>query len=248
MDCAGWGVPQHAAIVKFTLGRRTLHCNQCSRRRHVSVRGGHALILVTTGVFNYAAASAKEEAMLTLPVLRSVETPNIILRELRRSDGPDLVCFMTQPRYQRFIAHRLKDEDEVFAFVSRQLAVQGDTRRHVFHLVAEERHSSEVIGDGFLISHPDKSVEIGWGLHPALWRVGLGTEIGRALIALGFERLKADKVWCKVMRPNAASGCLAKRIGMVQSETRDNFPVGHGRFEQVDFFSIEAETYFNLPY
>jgi ribosomal-protein-alanine N-acetyltransferase len=203
---------------------------------------------VATGVFNYAAARAKDGTMLTLPVLRSIETPNITLRELRRSDGPDLVCFMTQPRYQRFIAHRLKDEDEVFAFVSRQLAVQGDTRRHVFHLVAEERHSSEVIGDGFLISHPDKSVEIGWGLHPALWRIGLGTEIGRALIALGFERLKANKVWCKVMRPNAASGCLAKRVGMVQSETRDNFPVGHGRFEQVDFFSIEAETYFNLPY
>jgi len=40
---------------------------------------------------------------------------------------------MTQPRYQRFISHRLRNESEVLAFVSRQLAVQGDTRRHVFH-------------------------------------------------------------------------------------------------------------------
>jgi len=129
--------------------------------------------------------------MLTLPHIRALETQNIILRELRRTDGPDLVCFMTQPRYQRYITHRLKNEDEVFAFVARQLAVQGDSRRQVFHLVAEERHSAEVIGDGFLISHPDKSVEIGWGLHPALWRVGLGTEIGGALVAVAGTGLTA---------------------------------------------------------
>jgi ribosomal-protein-alanine N-acetyltransferase len=212
------------------------------------MRVGHALILVPIWVFNSCSAGARTDSMLTLPVIRTIETPNLILRELRRTDGPDLVCFMTQPRYQRFIAHRLKDEDAVFAFVSRQIAVQGDTRRNVFHLVAEERHSAEVIGDGFLICHPDKTVEIGWGLHPALWRVGFGTEIGRALVALGFERLKGAKVWCKVMRANTASACLAKRIGMVHAETRDNFPVGHGRFEQVDFYSIDAESYFNLPY
>ncbi len=186
--------------------------------------------------------------MLTLPVLRSVETPNVILRELRHSDGPDLVCYMTQARYQRFISHKLRNESEVLAFVSRQLAVQGDTRRHVFHLAAEEKHSREVVGDGFLIVHQDKSVEIGWGLHPALWRLGFGTEIGGALLALAVEKLKAKSVWCKIMKPNVASANLARRIGLKLVETKENYAVGHGHFEDVEVFKLDAEAYFNMPY
>ena len=143
--------------------------------------------------------------MIKHAVLDVVETSNLILREIRASDAGDLSCFMTQARYQKHIVHRLKDETEVKDFVRRQIAHQGDSRRRLFHLSAEERMSAEVIGDGFLIHHPDQSVEIGWGLHPALWSMGFGTEIGRALLAIGIERLKAKRVWCKIMRPNTAS-------------------------------------------
>ncbi|MBG1231885.1 GNAT family N-acetyltransferase [Aestuariivirga litoralis] len=186
--------------------------------------------------------------MLSLATLKDLETQNLILREMRVGDGKDLACYMTQPRYQRFIAQRLSDEAEVKAFVTRQVSVQGESGRKMFHLVAEERYSAEVVGDAFLIARMDRSVEIGWGLHPALWRVGFGTEIGRALLALGFERLRADKLWCKVMRPNVASASLAKRIGMEQADQREHFAVAPGRSEAVDFYQMDAETYFNLPY
>ena len=186
--------------------------------------------------------------MLTLPVVADIETSNLILREIRESDVGDLSCFMTQSRYQKHIVHRMKDDDAVKDFVRRQLAYQGDSRRRVFHLSAEERMSAEVIGDGFLISHGDGSVEIGWGLHPALWQMGFGTEIAQALLALGIERLKAKRVWCKIMRPNTASLRLARKIGMIREKSHDDFPVGQGRFEAVDVFSISAETYFDLPY
>jgi [ribosomal protein S5]-alanine N-acetyltransferase len=186
--------------------------------------------------------------MLTLPVISAIETPNLILREIAEGDSADMACFMTQPRYQKFIAHRMKDANAVKLFVARQLAAQGDVRRNVFHLAAEERHSGEVVGDGFLIIHQDEQIEIGWGLHPALWQVGFGTEIGRALLAIGFERFKAKSISCKVMRNNVASLRLARRIGMKQKAAREDYPVGQGRFEQVDIFAMSIETYFDLPY
>jgi ribosomal-protein-alanine N-acetyltransferase len=186
--------------------------------------------------------------MISHAVLDVVETSNLILREIRASDAGDLSCFMTQARYQKHIVHRLKDEDAVNDFVRRHMAHQGDSRRRVFHLSAEERMSAEVIGDGFLICHPDQSVEIGWGLHPALWSMGFGTEIGRGLLAIGIERLKAKRVWCKIMRPNTASLRLARKIGMTREKSHDDFPVGQGQFEAVDVFSISADTYFDLPY
>ena len=163
-------------------------------------------------------------------------------------DARDLAGFMTQPRYQRYILHRLADEGEVRAFVSRNVAAQGDRRRHVFHLAAEERHSNEVVGDGFLIAQSDSTFEAGWGLHPALWRAGFGTEIGRALMGLAFERLRAKSVVCKVMKPNLASTALALRIGMKLDATNTNMNLGHGRIEDVDHFRIDAEDYFNAPY
>ena len=186
--------------------------------------------------------------MLILPTLAAIETPNLVLREIMQDDCAEMACFMTQQRYQKYIAHRMKDANEVKLFVARQLAAQGDVRRNVFHLAAEERHSSEVVGDGFLICHQDDSLEIGWGLHPALWQVGFGTEIGRALLGIGFERFKAKSINCKVMRNNVASLRLARRIGMKQKAAREDYPVGQGRFEQVDIFAMSAETYFDLPY
>jgi [ribosomal protein S5]-alanine N-acetyltransferase len=186
--------------------------------------------------------------MLTHSILTAVETPNLILREIEAQDSADLACFMTQPRYQRHIAHKLKDLDEVADFVRRHVLSQGDNRRRVFHLAAEERMSGEVVGDGFLIAHQDHAFEMGWGLHPALWSLGYGSEIGRALLGLGFEKLKAKTTWCKIMTQNTASVRLAMRIGMKHTSTHPDYPVGQGRFEPVDIYSMTAEQYFDLPY
>ena len=77
--------------------------------------------------------------MLTAKILPAIETPNLILREIEFADGSDLACFMTQTRYQRHIAHKLKDMDAVKDFVCRQVAVQNDSHRRVYHLAAEEQ-------------------------------------------------------------------------------------------------------------
>lgn len=186
--------------------------------------------------------------MKTLSTIPSIETPNLVLREIETPDSTDLACFMTQARYQRHIAHKLKDMDEVKEFVRRQVSVQNDSHRRVYHLAAEELLSKEVVGDGFLISHQDNSLEMGWGLHPALWSMGFGTEIGRALLGIGFEKLRAKTMWCKIMSANGSSKKLAKRIGMAHSKTHVDYPVGQGRFEPVDIYTMSADQYFDLPY
>ena len=186
--------------------------------------------------------------MLTHSILNAVETPNLILREINAQDSLDLTGFMTQSRYQKYIAHKFKNQDEVAEFVRRQVAVHGDAKRRVFHLAAEERLSAEVVGDGFLINHQDHAMEMGWGLHPALWSVGFGTEIGRALLGLGFEKLMAKTMWCKIMKDNKRSARLASRIGLLHVSTDPAYPVGHGRFEPIDIYRITAEQYFDLPY
>jgi RimJ/RimL family protein N-acetyltransferase len=186
--------------------------------------------------------------MPTLTTLPAIETDHLILREIELRDTESFCGFMTQDAYQRHIAMRLKTDAEVKAFVVRSVARQGDERRNVFHLAAEEKFSGEAVGDGFIIVQSRTVVEIGWGVHPAMWGGGLGTEIGRALLALGFERLKADRVWCKVMQANAASDKLARRIGLRHVQSNPDYPAGGGRYEPVHVFAMTASEYFDQPY
>ncbi len=186
--------------------------------------------------------------MNTMTRLPAVETPSLILREIELRDADPFCNFMMQDGYQRHIAMKLSSEAEVKAFVGRSVARQGDDRRNVFHLAAEEKMSGEAIGDGFLIVQRPKTIEVGWGLHPAMWRMGLGTEIGHALLGLAFERLKAERVWCKVMSPNAASARLAKRIGMRHLKSHPDYPLGQKRLTAVEFYALTDAEYFEQAY
>jgi [ribosomal protein S5]-alanine N-acetyltransferase len=186
--------------------------------------------------------------MSTLTTLPAVETPNLMVREIALYHAKAFAGFMMQPRYQRYTAMRLRSEAEVSAFVTRSVSRQGDERRNIFHLAAEERSSGEAIGDGFIIAQKGHVFELGWGVHPAMWSLGFGTEIGHVLLGLCFERLKAKRAWCKVMSANTASAKLARRIGMQRENQLPNFPIGDGRYENVDIFAMMAEQYFDRAY
>ena len=86
--------------------------------------------------------------MTLLTRLPAVETHSLILREIESRDADAFCGFMMQDTYQRHIAMRLSNEAEVKAFVNRSVSRQGDERRNVFHLAAEEKLSGEAIGDG----------------------------------------------------------------------------------------------------
>ena len=64
--------------------------------------------------------------MTIVTILPAVETPSLILREIEARDWKAFSHFMTQSAYQRHIALRLRNEDEVKNFVTRQVARQGD--------------------------------------------------------------------------------------------------------------------------
>jgi RimJ/RimL family protein N-acetyltransferase len=186
--------------------------------------------------------------MTLLAILPAVETPQLVLREIEVNDWEAFCDFMLLPSYHRYIALRFRTDDEIKAFVTRTVARQGDERRHVFHLAAEGLREGRALGDGFIIMQRNRIAEIGWGVHPDHWGRGLGTEIGRALMGLAFERLNAKRVWGKVMTANRPSLQVARHIGLQHVESHKNYPAGGGRFEPVDILALSAEAYFDLPY
>ena len=146
--------------------------------------------------------------------IKGVETPGLLIREMKASDARSFARYMMREDYQAKIAVRHESAADIQKFVARCLRRQAALTRSVFHLSAELKASGQVMGDGFLIMNRPKTFEIGWGVHPDLWRRGFGTEIGHALLAIAFERLGAETVWAKSFVSNEASLKIMNKLGM----------------------------------
>lgn len=180
--------------------------------------------------------------------LPAIETPRLWVRELVASDVHDFAAYMLREDYQRQIAARHGSVESLRGFVLRAIAGQEREARTSYHLAAVLKSCGAAVADGFIIPGADGAAEVGWGVHPALWGQGIGSELARALIAAAFERLGAQSVWCKVMSGNAGSLRVARKSGLKPWKTNANYPIGGGRTEKVIVFSGRAQDYFDAPY
>jgi ribosomal-protein-alanine N-acetyltransferase len=185
--------------------------------------------------------------MSTLAQLPVLETPRLIVREVKAGDWKCFARYMIDCEYQRHIAVRLSSPDQIRDHVLRAVARRIMDGRGSLTFAGELKHSQLVVADGF-IHRTSRNAEIGWGIARSHWRRGLGRELVTALLAFAFEHLDADRVWCKIMTGNAASVSLAKRAGFKWAKSSADYPVGGGRSEAVQFFIMSRELYLDLPY
>lgn len=74
------------------------------------------------------------------------------------------------------------------------------------------RGSAEPVEDlGSLVGNP---LEIGWRLHPDVWRQGLATEAAQRMAAFAFERFPIQELVAVRHPDNTASGRVMDRLGM----------------------------------
>ena len=185
--------------------------------------------------------------MTTLLKRPPLETRNLIVRELEPREADDFTTYMTRVDYQRHIAMRLSSPQSIRSHVLKAVSRQSMKVRNAYAFAGELKQNGRVVSDGFLLCH-GRLAEVGWGVNPDFWRRGLGSELGRVLIAQAFERLECERVWCKVMGGNTASRKLAARIGLKSIKSHPDFPVGGGRVRSVEFFAMTAREYFEAAY
>ncbi|MEU6235990.1 GNAT family N-acetyltransferase [Kitasatospora sp. NPDC047058] len=142
------------------------------------------------------------------PVLR---TERLLLDPYVPEDEADFVALFQDPRVSRWMGDGpVSEEDDraLFGRIFTKVYAQD-----LFDVWAVRR-------DGRLIGHaeikPSDAVgghEIVYGLAPAAWGSGLGTELAQAVVAHGFDTLGLTEVHATVAAPNTASLTLLDRIG-----------------------------------
>lgn len=154
----------------------------------------------------------------------TVETERLIIRNWdRKSDANAMFELNSSPKVMRFYPTRStqQEPDELFDKIDQQFDECGYSWSAVVL-----KATDEIIGFGGLArisSHfPNgPTTEIGWRLLPHSWGNGYATEMGRAMLDYGFEKLNRPEIVSFAVLKNTASFAVMERIGMKRQRSCD---------------------------
>lgn len=145
-----------------------------------------------------------------------LETERLTLREMERSDLPDLAEMLQDPEVMYAYEHDFTDQ-EVQAWLDRQ---RSRYARDGFGLwAAVLRETGEMVGQAGLTKQPCQGrqvLEIGYLLKKRFWGRGYAREAAAACKRYAFEILGSDKVYSIIKADNLASIRVAESVGMTR--------------------------------
>ena len=146
-----------------------------------------------------------------------LETPRLRLRRFGPADLDRLVELDSDPEVMRYITYGVPTSRERYEseILPRWLALY-ETAPLLGYWAAELHDGGEFVGWFHL--RPDRfdagEQELGYRLRRPAWGQGYATEGGRALVALGFERVGAAKISARTLRANRGSRRVMEKCGL----------------------------------
>jgi RimJ/RimL family protein N-acetyltransferase len=148
-------------------------------------------------------------------------------------DDVDALLPLFDAEVVRYLDGKVPDRDDMWRGVCTWLG-HWELRGFGMYTWADKETGAVVGRGGLWFPSGWPQLEVGWTLGRAYWGRGYATEVGRAMLALGWEAL--DPPWmCSVIHPdNAASQAVAERLGgrPVESRLLRGFPVDIWRYER----------------
>ena len=141
-----------------------------------------------------------------------LETERLRLRCYRLSDQEDAREISQNPDVRRWIPGGCLSEDAYRDFLNAScLSTAVD-------FLVERSEDGTVIGEATIAPGPELgSYDIGWLLLPPYQGQGYATEMGQALVTLGFERLQARELRALCHPDNLPSRRVMARLGFEDS-------------------------------
>ncbi|MBG0831923.1 GNAT family N-acetyltransferase [Planomonospora sp. ID67723] len=146
-----------------------------------------------------------------------IRTDRLLLRPFTLGDLDALHAVQSLPEVTRYLYWEARDREQVRESLEAKLAQTALLDEgQALSLAVEIAATGEVIGDGLLFWHSrtHRAGEIGYVLHPDHHGRGYATEVGRALLELGFDGLGLHRVTGRIDGRNTASARVLERLGM----------------------------------
>lgn len=148
----------------------------------------------------------------------ALETPHLYIRDPIASDAEAFHAYMQREPYWRDLPMEPPTPTSVAAMMRGWLQDQAKEPRIDFFMAAVDKASGRLVGEAILHirSLRWRQGEIGWGVSSDHVGRGLGTEIGFAMLQLGFETLDLHRVYAQCRAENQASRRIMAKLGMLE--------------------------------
>jgi len=146
--------------------------------------------------------------------MQILETPRLILRELRTDDADALALVLSDAETMRFYPAPF-DRTRVEQWIARQIHRYAENGHGLWAVILKS--NDELVGDcGLTIQNVEgqNEIEIGYHVRRDQWGQGLATEAARACRDLGFARLPVERIISLIRPENLPSRRVAEKNDM----------------------------------
>jgi ribosomal-protein-alanine N-acetyltransferase len=162
------------------------------------------------------------------------------LRALALADAPAFHGYAFDPEVARFMPWRAHSSE---LFAKGYLGVI--TRPQFLNWAVTLPPADQAIGMVFLhaLSREHRKAEIAFNLGKAHWGRGLATEVARAVLQFGFQRLGLNRIEALCMPENVASRKVLVKLGMTFEGRMRQALHRHDGFHDTDLFALLASEF-----
>lgn len=157
---------------------------------------------------------------------------------MESGDWPAVHSWASLPESCRYQAWGPNTEQQSRDFVQAAADdwTRGPQERYVYLACAD----GQPVGSGEvnIRSRGHRQGEISYGVHPAFWRTGVGTGIGRLLLAEGFGRLDLHRIYGTCDPRNVGSARVLAKLGMTYEGRMRHTILLRDGWRDSDLFSI----------
>ncbi|MEV6581248.1 GNAT family protein [Streptomyces sp. NPDC051582] len=167
---------------------------------------------------------------------------SVTLNKIVLEDWSAVHSWARLPEVCRYQSWGPNTELQTQEFVGSAAKAWSDTPQRRFPYVA--RIGRDVVGMGELHvrSSKQRQGEISYSVHPRVWGQGIGTEIGRQLLAHGFDGLGLHRIHATCDPRNLGSSRVLSRIGMeYEGRLRHTALIRDGWRDSMIFSILEGE-------
>lgn len=146
-------------------------------------------------------------------MLKTLETDRLILRTFTPQDFDAVHSYASVPENSIYMEWGPNTQEQTRAFIQMAIlkAEENPCTNHQYAAVLKE--TGRLIGACDL-NISGNTAEIGWILHLDFWKQGFGPEMGRAVLALGFDELHLRRITARCDAENYGSYRVMEKIGM----------------------------------
>jgi len=144
--------------------------------------------------------------------MKPLETERLILRKFRRDDFEALYSFLSRPDNSTYSYYWPDSEDGVRAFINESIRNAESNPCDDMQYAAITKAGNALIGSCNFVLTSDSN--IGWIVNKDYWNQGYGTEMGKAMLWLGFEEFCLRRIVACCDAENVGSFRIMEKIGM----------------------------------